>query len=671
VPAWLIEKGERGRAYQIEAEGAIAWWEQKREVELLANEERQGRLQQMRLKLVGETGEGEQQLTMSGKARREEYLAAMEAVKYRKMPRPAAREGRGRAGDQRAAVELRRRLQQIAPEFGIAAGLQADQVKDLAGGSRARSRRSSPRSRSPTRSRTDDAARGRPGPAPLRRRGPIVAGALAELRFPERIPVNEAADRTACCSTRAPIRAPGARARTTCASPNGRWTRCGSDSPYREVVVMGPSQTGKSEVGNNWQLHTVIYDPADMLFVMPDRVSIDQYVKTQWNKMIELADDDLAEAPARPAPRPTRSTSRCSAAAASSSAGRAGRPSASKPISRGRVDELDELPQDIGAKDGQGDAAVAAARPRRQLLGLWRRQDLREFVAEARPPARHRGAGRRRHRTSAGGSTACLRRAVRARHRDLPQVRRDRHAARGRRVGEVVCPGQECGGDHRQQDKAALMATGRWVGRGETAVSRQHDPEGKTASWCRTRRLSQRWDGLMGFRRWSDMAEQWRTAELAYENEQDEAPLKTFFQTVIGKNYTPKGAGGEARGHRGGAAQARQGRALAASDVPREARCVVMAVDQAVNRFEVAAWAFGPGFRAWLIDRFPILVCGDEPLQPFTRPEHFAVLYDKVLSKRYPVAGAPELLVKPLGTCSTPAAWTARPTMPMPGGARW
>jgi hypothetical protein len=42
VPAWLIEKGERGRAYQIEAEGAIAWWEQKREAELLANEERQG-----------------------------------------------------------------------------------------------------------------------------------------------------------------------------------------------------------------------------------------------------------------------------------------------------------------------------------------------------------------------------------------------------------------------------------------------------------------------------------------------------------------------------------------------------------------------------------------------------------------------------------------------------
>jgi hypothetical protein len=168
----------------------------------------------------------------------------------------------------------------------------------------------------------------------------------------------------------------------------------------------------------------------------------------------------------------------------------------------------------------------------------------------------------------------------------------------------------------------------------------QHNPEGKVGELVPNSRLSQRWDGLMGFRRWSDMAEQWRTAELAYENKQDEAPLKTFFQTVIGKNYTPKGAA--SRRTEEELLRARRLAGHRFREVPREARCVVMAVDQAVNRFEVAAWAFGPGFRAWLVDRFEILVCGDEPLRPFTRPEHFAVLYEKVLTKRYPVAGAPE-----------------------------
>jgi phage terminase large subunit GpA-like protein len=115
----------------------------------------------------------------------------------------------------------------------------------------------------------------------------VVASGLGELRFPERISPSVAARRHRRLNN------PGAYSGPWGAGPYftahlDRIMDClATGSRYREVGLMGPSQVGKSEIGNNWQLHAVLYDPADMLFVMPDRTSIDSYVKTQFDKMIE------------------------------------------------------------------------------------------------------------------------------------------------------------------------------------------------------------------------------------------------------------------------------------------------------------------------------------------------------------------------------------------------
>ena len=50
----------------------------------------------------------------------------------------------------------------------------------------------------------------------------------------------------------------------------------GSDSPYEMVCVMGPAQCGKSEIGNNWLLHTIVIDPADFIFIGPDKAVVHQ-----------------------------------------------------------------------------------------------------------------------------------------------------------------------------------------------------------------------------------------------------------------------------------------------------------------------------------------------------------------------------------------------------------
>lgn len=487
------------------------------------------------------------------------------------------------------------------------------------------------------------------GPPRFPAAAPIIANALAELRFPERVPVSIAADRHRILDN------PGAYAGPWRDSPHpvGFMKRAmdalNAESPWAVVAVMGPAQTGKSEIGNNWQLHTVLYDPADMLFVMPDRVAIDEYVKTQWNKMLELIpelrgrqlDGSSADAIHLKQFRgcsfffrwPTGPTFRA------------------KPIQRGRLDDFDDIPQDIGAaaegKDGQGDALSL-------MLGragsfdayggmkvyvnstpkLGKRRGIEAIVAS--------GTDERWHvdclqcgSPFALDTEACLK---------FEQAGTPAEAAAS---AAVVCG--ECGGYHRQQDKAALMSGGRWVGRGETAVSFAHNPEGKAGTMVVTDRLTQRWDGLMGFRRWSSMAQQAREAELALELQQDEGPLKVYVQTWIGKNYVSRSAAEEGATEEALAKRAREA-PHRFGEFPPEARCLIMAVDQAINRFEVAAWAFGPGFRAWLVDRFSIVNCGDEPLQPFTRAEHFAVLHPRVLSKRYLVRGTRDHWVKPLNT---------------------
>jgi phage terminase large subunit GpA-like protein len=495
---------------------------------------------------------------------------------------------------------------------------------------------------------------GEQGPPRFAVAGPVVAAALAEMRFPERISISEAARRHRVLDN------PGAYSGPWSESPHDlrfaerAMDALASESSYREVAVMGPSQTAKSEVGNNWQLHTVLYDPADMMFVMPDRTAIDEYVKTQWNKMLELtrpyasAAGTIPDLKARQLDGPSADNINLKQFRVCSLFFRwpTGPTFRAKPIARGRLDDYDDIPQDIG---DQGD-------PLSLMLGrsgsFSAYGGVKVYVNSTPKLGRKRGI----EAIVAGGTDErwyvdCLACGEPFALDTEERLHFDRTGtpAQAAASAMVVCTDPECGGFHVQSDKAALMATGRWVGRGETAVSRRVHPEGKSGELVDTHRLSQRWDGLMGMRRWADIAMDWRTAELAFENEQDEAPLKTFYQTVIGKNYTARGTGAEGPTESELVKRAKTARHRFGT-VPREARCVVMAVDQAINRFEVAAWAFGPGYRAWLVDRFSIVNCGDEPLRPFTRPEHFAVLHPRVLARRYPVAGHPDLLVKPLGT---------------------
>ena len=472
---------------------------------------------------------------------------------------------------------------------------------------------------------------------------PVVAGALAEARFPEPISVSAAANKHRVLVNPGAYSGPWGESPHEVRFLDRAMDALGPESPFKEVVIEGPAQTAKSEIGNNWQLHSIIYDPADMLFVMPDRTSISSYVTTQWTRMLdstpELRERQL-DGPSADNINlkqfrgcdlhflwPTGPTFRA------------------RPISRGRLDDYDDIPQDIA---DQGDALSLLTG---RMASFEAYGGTKAYVNSTPKLGKGKGIdGLVAAGTDERWYVDCLACGEPFVLDTIQRLKFDETGSPADAAASavVVCPDPTCGGAHIQSDKAALMASGRWVGRGEAAVSRSVDPEGKTGELLANSRLSQRFDGLMGFRRWANMAEQWRKAQIAFELEQDEGPLKAFYQTWAGQNYEPNSKGEPAATEEDLARRAKDA-PWRLGEVPAEARCVIMAVDQQVNRFEVAAWAFGPGNRAWLVDRFAIVNCGDEPLRPFTRPEHFAVLYPRVLTRRYPVAGAPELLVKPLG----------------------
>lgn len=131
-PAWLIERGDRGRGYKIEAEGGLAWWKAKREEDEKLSVERQAALQQLRFEHLGDAADSEDALTLSGRQRREEYAAVVERIKLRRMMGELVETAELEGPAMAAVIELRRQLMLVPAEFAAAAGLSPSDVRPLA-----------------------------------------------------------------------------------------------------------------------------------------------------------------------------------------------------------------------------------------------------------------------------------------------------------------------------------------------------------------------------------------------------------------------------------------------------------------------------------------------------------------------------------------------------------
>lgn len=463
--------------------------------------------------------------------------------------------------------------------------------------------------------------------------GALVADVFAELRIPARVPISVANQNRVLAN-------PGAYSGPWGDSPHDmRFTEramdaLATDSPYLEVVVQGPAQTAKSEVGNAWMYHTILHDAADILFVMPDREAVKKYVTTQLNKMLD----------ANPLLR-ARQLSGASSDNINLKQFRGcdffmlhpvGTTFRAQPFSRGRLDDYDEFDMDIS---DQG-TALKLLYGRMGSFEMFGGQKI--YVNSTPKLGDQKGieallpAG-----TNERWWVDCLQCGEPFELDTEHVLKFDNTGTAEEAEASAMVVGCSCGMPHKQREKRALMGTGRWVGRGQLAVPRSSNETGVEGELVVVRRLSQRWDGLMGMRSWASMARLRREAEIEFETKQDETDLKTHWQTVIGKNYVGREVG-EPRVTEEVLVTRARASGYKLGEVPAGGVCLIAAVDQHANRFEVAVWAFGVGFRAWLIDRFAVLVIERDgrkaPLKPFKRPEDWAVLHKEVLSRSYPMA---------------------------------
>lgn len=69
--------------------------------------------------------------------------------------------------------------------------------------------------------------------------------------------------------------------------------RCLRTRMHLTTCVVGPGQSGKTSIGENWLLHSVGSDPADMLWYMQTDESCEAYVKGRINPMIDAHEQEM------------------------------------------------------------------------------------------------------------------------------------------------------------------------------------------------------------------------------------------------------------------------------------------------------------------------------------------------------------------------------------------
>ena len=129
-PDWLIKRGTRGRGYEIDAEGGLAWWRKLRDDAAAQTAARAEQLAQLRLELIGDA-EGEEAIALSGKQRREEYAATLDRIKLRRIMGELVERAEVEARLTAAAVEHRRQLMLVPGEFAALTGMTPADVAPL------------------------------------------------------------------------------------------------------------------------------------------------------------------------------------------------------------------------------------------------------------------------------------------------------------------------------------------------------------------------------------------------------------------------------------------------------------------------------------------------------------------------------------------------------------
>ncbi|HUD30427.1 MAG TPA: terminase gpA endonuclease subunit [Novosphingobium sp.] len=391
-----------------------------------------------------------------------------------------------------------------------------------------------------------------------------------------------------------------------------------SDPETGEVGDMGPSQGGKSLVGEAFIGFSIHQEPQPFLMTQPDKIAAETFIKLRVNALM----DSMPVLKAELAPGVSSDNMHLKLFKSGVYLGAAWPVKShfrGRPYCRGWLDDFDAISADI---EGEGDA-VGLLESR---FAFFKGQDTK-LVSSS--PAKEKGGI---EAFVAAGTDErlqpvcpdCGDRIELDTIRDL-KFELGGDAELAAETAHVVCPANGCilEPEARHELLRSLKELPR---RGFVAHNRS----------AGTYRRTFRRDGLLSLNSWDDLARQWRAAQIAWDDLQDEGPLRTFYNTKAGKNYRSKLSG--EKPIESTALRDRRENGWLLGTVPRGPVVLVLVIDVQHDRFECAVVGTATGRETWLVDRFAVDVLDDglTGLAPFVHKEHWRVLLP-LFDRRYPM----------------------------------
>lgn len=418
------------------------------------------------------------------------------------------------------------------------------------------------------------------------------------------------------------------------------------------VVVVGPSQFGKTEIPLNLIVHGAMVSPADMLIVQPTRdLALDFADRRIGDRLLAVSPrvaeqlgtargDDKADVKA------FRNGLMVSVAWPTTGQ------LSSRPIPKVIIDERDSIKDQIGDEGdpvtlarartktfGSNGLVYVSSSPKRlnysgimplfdegdRRLWYWPCPDCGEYFAAGfaldrrplnvppKPGGPSDGFGGLSWPAGADPDTAA-----------------DRVS--------LICP--HCGSAIEERSKAAMNARGVWLADGETI-----DRDGVKGGVPPRSRVRSYWFcGIASnFASWGAIAAAYVKAAAAWRERQDDQALRAVVNTDFGFPYVAADAAARPVTADDLADRAKQGHRL--RQVPAFCRFLVATVDVQADRFEVAVWGYAADYASALVDRFAIRqveVDGERvDVRPAEYPEQWDALTDEVLARRYALAADP------------------------------
>jgi phage terminase large subunit GpA-like protein len=422
-----------------------------------------------------------------------------------------------------------------------------------------------------------------------------------------------------------------------------------TSTSHTAMIFAGPAQCGKTDVFLNWQTHTVICDPADMMLIQTSQTTARDFSLRRIDRLHRHTKEVGARLIQRRDADNTYDKQYASGMLLTLSWPAINELSG-KPIPRLWLTDYDRMPPDV---DGEG-APFDLARKRATTFGshgMCVAESSPGFVVTQpkwMPSSRHEAPPTK-------GILALYNRGDRRRwywrcincqqpfEPDFSLLNYpDSHdIVEAAEMVTMKCPFCEIDYHHDPVDgqpgKYEMNKGGRWIKDGQVWM-----PDGSISGTGTRSEIASFWlKGVVAsFVSWKTLVANYLTAQKEYEANGSEEALKTTINTDQGMPYTPKSLASDRMPEE----LKNRAKSLGQREVPPGVRFLTASIDVQKNRFVVQVHGTGIGKDVWIIDRFEIkkskrLDADKEHLwvNPGAYREDWKILVEEVLMKTYPL----------------------------------